>query len=66
MSNLQIIEEALHLNPKDKFLIIDTLLKSIDEPDEKLNYVWEKESQKRLQSYKNDKTQTISFEEVFN
>ena len=54
MSNLQIIEEALHLNPKDKFLIIDTLLKSIDEPDEKLNSVWEKESQKRLQSYKND------------
>jgi len=66
MSSLQIIEEALHLNQKDKFLIIDTLLKSIDEPDVELNSIWEEESEKRLQSYKNDKTQTISFEEVFN
>jgi putative addiction module component (TIGR02574 family) len=66
MSNLQIIEEALLLNPQDKFLIIDALLKSLDKPDAELNSVWENESEKRLQSYKNDKTQTISFEEVFN
>ena len=65
-SNLQIIEEALNLNTKDKFLIIDTLLKSIDKPDEELDSIWVDESEKRLQSYKNDKTQTISFEEVFN
>jgi len=66
MSNLQIIEEALLLTPQDKFLVIDTLLKSLDKPDSELNSVWENESEKRLQSYKNDKTQTISFEEVFN
>ena len=66
MNNLQILKEALQLNPQDKFLIIDTLLKSLDKPDEELDFVWENESEKRLQSYKNDKTQTISFEEVFN
>ena len=66
MSNLQIIEEALLLTPQDKFLVIDTLLKSLDEPDMELNGVWEDESEKRLQSYKDDKTQTIPFEEVFN
>jgi len=66
MSNLQIIEEALKLNSQDKFLIIDTLLKSLDKPDTELNSVWEDESEKRLKSYQDDKTQTISFEEVFN
>ena len=65
MNNLQILKEALQLNPQDKFLIIDTLLKSLDKPDEELDFVWENESEKRLQSYKNNKTQTISFEEVF-
>ena len=65
MNNLQILKEALQLNPQDTFLIIDTLLKSLDKPDEKLDFVWENESEKRLQSYKNNKTQTISFEEVF-
>ena len=66
MSNLQIIEEALLLTPQDKFLVIDTLLKSLDKPDTELDSIWEDESEKRLQSYKNDKNQTISFEEVFN
>jgi len=66
MSNLQIIEEALLLTPQDKFLIIDTLLKSLDKPDMELDGVWEDESEKRLRSYKDDKTQTIPFEEVFN
>ena len=66
MSNLQIIEEALLLTPQDKFLVIDTLLKSLDKPDSVLDSVWENESEKRLQSYKDNKTQTISFEEVFN
>ena len=53
MSNLQIIEEALLLTPQDKL-------------DTNLNFIWEDESEKRLQSYKDNKTQTISFEEVFN
>jgi putative addiction module component (TIGR02574 family) len=66
MRNLQIIEEALLLTPQDKFLVIDTLLKSLDKPDTELDTIWENESEKRLQAYKNDKTQTISFEEVFN
>ncbi len=65
MSNLQIIEEALQLTPQDKFLVVDALLKSLDEPDEKLDTVWEEESEKRLQTYKNGKINTIAFEEVF-
>lgn len=66
MSNLEIIEQALRLNPQEKFLVIDTLLKSLDKPDDELDTIWADESQKRLASYKLDKTQAISFEEVFN
>lgn len=66
MNNLEIIEEALQLNPKDKYFIIDTLLKSLDKPDAKLDAIWADESKKRLDSYKNNKTQAIPFEEIFN
>jgi putative addiction module component (TIGR02574 family) len=65
MSNLEIIEEALQLTPKDRFLVIDTLLKSLDKPDEELDKIWENESQKRLQAYKEGKLETSSFKEVF-
>jgi hypothetical protein len=66
MSNLQIIEEALQLTPKDKFLAIETLLKSLDKPDKELENIWEDESEKRLQLYKKESSKTISFDEVFN
>ncbi len=66
MSNLEIIEEALQLNPQDKFLIIDALLKSLDKPDSELDTIWADESKKRLHSYKSDKTKIIPFEETFN
>ena len=66
MNNLEIIEEALQLNPQDKYLIIDTLLKSLDKPDAKLEAIWADESKKRLDSYKNNKIKTIPFEEIFN
>ena len=38
---------------------IEVLTKSI------LDGAWEDESVKRIQAYKNDKTKTISFEEIF-
>ncbi len=66
MSSSEVIDEALQLPPQERFLIVDTLLKSLDKPDEAVETVWEKEAQKRLQHYKEGKTRTISFEEIFN
>jgi len=52
MSSLEVIDEALRLPPQDRFLIVDTLLNSLDKPDESIETVWEEESQKRLRHYK--------------
>lgn len=65
MSNLQIIEEALQLDPKERFLIVDALLKSLDKPDEELDALWAEESAKRLASYKKGDATTIAFEDIF-
>ena len=65
MSNTQIIEEALQLNPQERFIIIETLLKSLDKSDETLENIWADEAEKRLISYHKGEVQTISFDAVF-
>ena len=65
MSNVQILEEALRLKPQEKFMIIETLLQSLDQPDNKIDDLWANEAEKRLQNYRNQKVKTFSFAEVF-
>jgi len=65
MSNVQILEEALRLKPQEKFMIIETLLQSLDQPDNKIDDLWANEAEKRLQNYRNQIVKTFSFSEVF-
>ena len=66
MSNTQILQEALRLNPQERYMVIESLLKSLDKPDESVDNVWADEAEKRLKNYRDNKIQTIPFEEVFN
>jgi len=66
MSNAQIIQEALQLNPQERYIVVESLLKSLDIPDESVDSVWANEAENRLQNYRDNKVQTIPFEEVFN
>ncbi len=65
MSNLQILQEALQLNPKERYILIEGLLESLDKPDESVDSVWADEAEHRLQNYRDNKIKTIPFEEVF-
>ena len=66
MSNLEILQEALQLKPQERYLVIESLLKSLDKPDEAVDELWADEAQKRLENYRNKKTETIPFDEIFN
>ena len=65
MSLPEIIEEALHLNPQERYLVIENLVLSLNQPNKEIDKVWIKESQKRLRAYKEGKAKTVSYEEVF-
>ena len=65
MSNTKILEEALRLKPQERYLVIESLLKSLDKPDEAVDEVWATEAQARLQNYKNNNIKTIPFEQIF-
>ena len=66
MGTNEIIQEALNLKPQEKYLIIESLILSLNEPDKDIEKIWIEESQKRLEEYKKGNLKTLSFEEVFN
>lgn len=53
------------MSPADKFIIIEGLLNSLDEPDKTVDEIWAIEAEKRLQAYKDRKIKTVTYEEVF-
>lgn len=61
----EIIEEALHLKPQERYIVIENLIKSLDAPDEEIDKIWKEESIKRLKAYKDGTAKTLSYDQVF-
>jgi len=65
MSGKEILEQAMALKPEERFLIVEGLLKSLDEPDQKIDAIWAEEAEKRLKAYRDGRLEGIPMEEVF-
>jgi len=61
----EIIEEALHLSPQERYIIIESLVQSFNKPDEEIDKIWIEESKKRLKAYLEGTAKTVSYEQVF-
>ncbi len=48
MSTKEILEQALKLKPEERFMVVEGLLKSLDEPDQTLDNIWTEEQKKGL------------------
>ena len=65
MNSKKILGQALSLKPEDRFIIIESLLKSLDEPDLKIEEIWADEAEKRLKAYREGRLEGIPMEEIF-
>ena len=65
MSSKEILEQAMALKPDERFMIVEGLLKSLDEPDRKIDEIWAEEAEKRLKAYRNGSLEGIPMEEIF-
>ena len=65
MSSKDILEQALKLKPNERFLVVDGIIKSLDEPDSSLDAIWANEAEKRLKAYRAGNLEGIPIEEVF-
>lgn len=63
MRSKEIIKNA-KLSPQEKLLIVDSILKSLDEPDKKIERIWLEESEKRLKLFRDGKLKGIPFEQI--
>lgn len=64
MSSKDILKLALSLRPEDKLTVVEGLLKSLDEPDRKLDEIWAEEAEKRLKAYREGRLEGIPIEKV--
>ena len=62
MSTKEIMEEALKLKPEERFTLVEGLIKSLDEPDKKLDDIWAEEAEKRLKAYREGRLEGIPIE----
>lgn len=61
-----ILEEVNKLTPFERAEVIEHIIESFDiEPDPGIQRAWADEAEKRLNDYRNDKTGTVSEQEVF-
>ena len=64
--NIQnIISEALHLKPQERYLLIENLIQSLNEPNMEVDDIWLEESKKRLKAYQQGQLKTVTYEQVF-
>lgn len=65
MSTKEILEQALKLKPKERYSLVEGLIKSLDEPDKKLDDIWAAEAEKRLKAYRKGRLEGIPMEDIF-
>ena len=65
MSSQEVLEQALKLKPIDRFMVVEGLIRSLDEPDPSIDAIWAVEAEKRLQAFRSGKLEGISMEEIF-
>jgi len=65
MTSKDVLEQALRLTPDERFMVIEGIIKSLDEPDSSLDAIWADEAEKRLKAYRAGKLGGIPMEEIF-
>jgi len=60
----QILKEALNLPSKDRAMLVDDILASLDQPDEQIDRLWRKEVDDRIAAYRAGKIKAVPLEEV--
>jgi len=59
-----LLKKAMNLKSQDRFLLIDGLIRSLDEPNKEIDGIWADEASKRLNAHRKGITKPLSFNEV--
>ena len=65
MSTKDLLNEALKLKPEERFTLVESLIKSLDEPDKELDEIWAEEAEKRLKAYRKGRLEGVEMGDIF-
>ena len=65
MSSKEVLKQALELKPDERVMVVEGLIKSLDEPDKSLDAIWAEEAEKRLKAYRAGTLEGVPMEEIF-
>jgi putative addiction module component (TIGR02574 family) len=65
MKSKEILEAALKLKPDERFMVVEGIIKSLDEPNSSIDEIWAEEAEKRLNAYRAGRLEGIPMEEIF-
>ncbi|MFO0700719.1 MAG: addiction module protein [Nitrospira sp.] len=65
MGTKELLDEAMKLKPEERLTLVEGLIKSLDEPDRKLDEIWAEEAEKRLKAYRDGRLEGVLMEDVF-
>jgi len=65
MNTKQLIDEAVSLPVEERALVVDSLLRSLNQPESEIDKQWAKEAQRRLGELRSGQVDAIPGEEVF-
>jgi putative addiction module component (TIGR02574 family) len=60
-----VLDQALELPANDRAALVDTLISSLDKPDQTVDAKWIKEAEDRLAAYRSGELRAVDAEHVF-
>lgn len=60
-----LLKKALKLKPQEKYILIEGLIQSLDEPDKEIDKIWADEAEKRLKAYREGRLKGAAYREIF-
>ncbi len=65
MNTKQLIDKAVSLPVEERALVVDSLLRSLNQPESEIDKIWAKEARRRLDELRSGRVKAIPGEEVF-
>lgn len=65
MNTKKLIDEAVSLPVEERALVVDSLLRSLNQPESDIDKKWAKEAKRRLTDLRSGSVKAIPGEEVF-
>ena len=65
MNTKQLIDEAVSLPVEERAIVVDSLLRSLNQPESEIDKKWAKEAKRRLAEFRSGQIEVVPGDEVF-